>query len=78
MLLKDVQWVRLPRSSYLQKSGYVDTITKAKKGNYTTGKLYPDFVVMMNLFDHLTITGDYAAMLHPATTTAHSEVLRIG
>ena len=68
MLLKDVQWVSLPRSSYLQMSGYVDTITKANKGKDTTGRLYPDLVVMMNLFDHLTTTGDYAAMLYPRTT----------
>ena len=49
-------------------SGYVDTITKANKGKNTTGRLYPDLVVMMNLFDHLTTTGDYAAMLYPGTT----------
>ena len=45
-----------------------NTITKANKGKDTTGRLYPDLVVMMNLFDHLTTTGDYAAMLHPGTT----------
>ena len=49
-------------------SGYVETMTKANKGKDTTGKLCPDLGVMMNLFDHLTTTSDYAAMLHAGTT----------
>ena len=57
MLIKDVQWVGLPRSSYPQMSGYVDTVKKAKKGKDTTGKRYPDMVVMMKVFNHQTTEG---------------------
>ena len=49
--------------------GYVDTYhNENQKGEDTTGRLYPDVVVMMNLFDYLTTTGDYESLLHPATT----------
>ena len=78
LLLKDVQRVNSPLSSYLQK-GDEDSITKATKRKDTTTRLNPDLVKIIKLVDDLTTTGDLDAVTHHSTTkyTVRSNAARL-
>ena len=66
MALKDVNLVSLPRSTFRQMAGYLDSLVDAAPTPVApVGNSSQELVIMMNLFDHLMATEYYDTLMHP-------------
>ena len=70
-LIKDVTTLSLPRSNLAQMAGFLESFVEAGKANSdSTGGPYPELVVLMNLFDHLSAEDQLAQLLKADCPTA--------